>query len=109
MSNQIVQRTIEEKLASAFDPQHLLVENESNNHSVPPDSETHFKVVMVAACFAGKRPVARHQAVYKVLAEELQNPVHALALHLYTEEEWREKAGNAPLSPPCLGGSGSRA
>lgn len=105
MSNNIVQLSIEEKLASGFDPQHLQVENESHNHSVPANSETHFKVIMVSAGFADQRLVARHQAVYGVLADELKAGVHALALHLYTEQEWRDKAGNAPMSPPCLGGS----
>ena len=104
MSNNSVQASIEEKLADAFDPQHLQVENESSNHSVPPDSETHFKVVMVSASFSDQRLVARHQSVYGVLADELKSGVHALALHLYTESEWQDKAGGAPMSPPCLGG-----
>lgn len=100
----IVQQAIEQKLAEAFTPDHLQVINESHQHNVPPGSESHFKVVMVATVFEGKRKVGRHQQVYAVLSEEMAGPVHALALHTYTEEEWRERHGQAPMSPPCLGG-----
>ena len=102
-----VQQTIESRLAEAFSPNHLEVINESQQHNVPPNSETHFKVVIVALDFDSKRKVARHQAVYAVLAEELAGPVHALALHTYTMAEWAERHGDVPLSPPCLGGSKS--
>lgn len=100
-----IQVQIEEKLAAALDPAHLDVVNESHQHNVPPNSETHFKVVIVADAFEGQRKVARHQSVYGLLAEELAGPVHALALHTYTRSEWAERFGEAPLSPPCLGGS----
>lgn len=98
------QQTITEKLRQAFQVQALQVENESHSHSVPKNSETHFKVVLVSDDFAGMRKIARHQAVYKVLSEELQNGVHALALHLYTGEEWADRE-TAPESPACMGGS----
>ena len=103
----IVQQAIEEKLAEAFTPDHLEVVNESHQHNVPPGSESHFKVVMVAIAFEGKRKVARHQQVYAVLSAEISGPVHALALHTYTEGEWRERHGQVPMSPPCLGGDKS--
>lgn len=100
-----IQADIEEKLAAAMAPDHLEVVNESHQHSVPANSETHFKVVLVAAEFEGQRQVARHQRVYALLKDELAGPVHALALHTYTRPEWRERHGEAPLSPPCMGGS----
>ena len=99
-----VQSTLETKLASAFQLLHLQVINESGSHNVPPGSESHFKVVLVSPDFQGQSLMARHRAVNKVLAEELQGKIHALALHTYTESEWQEKQGNAPLSPPCHGG-----
>ena len=104
-----VQQTIESKLAAGLRPDHLEVVNESSQHNVPPNSETHFKVVIVTGDFENKRKVARHQSVYGLLAEELAGPVHALALHTYTRSEWSERHGEAPLSPPCLGGSKSEA
>ena len=100
-----VQSQIESKLAEALAPAHLEVVNESHQHNVPPNSETHFKVVLVADRFEGRRKVARHQDVYALLKDELAGPVHALALHTYTQDEWQDRFGEAPLSPPCLGGS----
>ena len=100
-----VQDSIEQKLQAGFTPVVLDVRNESHMHSVPPNSETHFKVVIVSEQFAGKRSVARHQAVYKALADEMAGPVHALAIHTYTPAEWAEAHGEAPASPTCRGGS----
>jgi stress-induced morphogen len=101
----IVQQEIEQQLASQFTPQYLEVTNESHQHSVPANSETHFKVVLVSAAFDGRRKVARHQQVYAALAPQLEGPVHALALHTYTPLEWQQRQADAPESPQCLGGS----
>ena len=99
---------IEHKLRAAFVPTELSVHNESDQHSVPRGSETHFKVVIVSAAFANKLPVARHQLVYGVLADELQGGVHALTITSRTPDEWLASSAVAP-SPPCLGGSKSAA
>ena len=93
--------TIQLKLSNAFEPQHIDVQCESHMHNVPAGSEMHFRVVMVSDAFASLRKVQRHQKVYAVLSEEMAGPVHALALHLYSPEEWQ---GEAPVSPQCLGG-----
>lgn len=99
-----VQNLIEHKLTEALAPEHLEVVNESENHNVPSGSESHFKVTMVSEAFAGENLIKRHRKVYQLLADELQAGVHALALHLYTLDEWRNKNGQSPLSPPCMGG-----
>lgn len=101
-----VQARIEEKL-QALEPVALSVENESGNHNVAPGSETHFKVAVVSASFEGKRLLERHRTVNRLLADELAGPVHALAIHAYTEEEWIKRGGEDRDSPPCLGGSTS--
>lgn len=98
-----VQTAIENKIVEAFDPVHYQVFNESFMHSVPPNSETHFKVVVVSGAFDGKRSVGRHQLVYKLLAQEIAGPVHALSLHTYTEEEWLKLGSDVPNSPDCMG------
>ena len=98
-----VEDDIIEKLQSALTPAHLEVINESHMHNVPPGSESHFKVVAVTDAFNGKMLVARHRIINKALAEELEGPIHALALHTMTPDEWTQKGG-APESPPCLGG-----
>lgn len=101
----IVQRTIERKLAEALTPDHLEVVNESSNHSVPPGSETHFKVVIVSSVFEGRPLVERHRMVTRLLAEQLNTVVHALALHTFTPSQWAERGGAAD-SPACRGGMG---
>ena len=93
-----VKHDIEQKLR-VLAPLHLVVENESDRHAVPPNSETHFKVTLVAACFLGVSAVKRHQQVYQLLQAELTGGVHALALHLYAPDEWQ---GQAPNSPNCM-------
>ncbi|WP_088330588.1 transcriptional regulator BolA [Lacimicrobium sp. SS2-24] len=99
-----IQSSIEEKLLSHFDPAYLEVVNESHQHNVPTGSETHFKVVLVSPSFDGERLINRHRAVNAVLRDELANHIHALALHTYTDSEWRGLYGGAPDSPECLGG-----
>ncbi|MFC0268846.1 BolA family protein [Kushneria aurantia] len=94
---------IEHKLA-AFEPQWLQIENESHRHNVPPNAQTHFKVTLVSSRFERMMPVKRHQQIYAALADELAGPVHALALHLYTPEEWQARGGARPDSPDCRGG-----
>jgi BolA protein len=103
------QENIISKLTACFSPQHLDVVNESGGHNVAPGSETHFKVVLVSDTFTGQRPLARHRLVHEALAQELAGGVHALAVHTYTEPEWRQRFGNAPMSPPCLGGKAGEA
>jgi BolA protein len=100
-----VQEQIQQQLEQQFAPEFMEVANESHQHSVPANSETHFRVVLVATAFDGKRKVARHQQVYAALASQLAGPVHALALHTYTPQEWQQRQHAAPDSPQCLGGS----
>jgi len=98
-----VEQIVTDKLVGEFESEVLQVTNESYMHSVPAGSETHFKVVLVTDQFAGQRQVQRHQAIYKLLAEELSGPIHALALHTYSGDEWAEAQGQAPSSPQCRG------
>jgi BolA protein len=99
-----VESTIVQKLVKAFSPSHLEVINESASHNVPEGSESHFKVIISANFFCEKTAVKRHQAIYAELNEELSGSIHALSLHVYTEEEW-QSLDAVPKSPKCLGGS----
>lgn len=105
----MIQNSIEEKLTEHFDPAFLEVVNESSQHNVPLGSETHFKVVLVSPQFDGERLLNRHRAVNKVLREEIENHIHALALHTYTGSEWESLYGDIPRSPACMGGSRKKA
>jgi BolA protein len=95
-----IQETITSKLERAFAPHFLLVENESHNHSVAPGSESHFRVIVVSSEFNGKSRIVRQQAVYKVLADEFQQGLHALSQFTYTAEEWALRQ-EVPHSPVC--------
>ncbi|MBK18125.1 MAG: BolA family transcriptional regulator [Rhodospirillaceae bacterium] len=97
----IVQRSIEDKLQRQLDPSFSQVLNESHMHSVPPNSETHFKVIVVSEAFAGKTRVARHQLVNGILADEIAGPVHALSIQAHTGAEWQEREGAVLDSPDC--------
>ena len=101
----IVQQTIEEKIRNALDLVHLEVINESHMHSVPPGSESHFKLVIVSPAFETLNRVQRHQTVNGLLAEELAGPVHALSMETHTAGEWQQRGGQRMQSPACHGGS----
>ena len=99
-----VQQTIETKINEALAPSHLMVVNESYMHSVPPGSESHFKLVIVTDTFTGVPRVRRHQTVNGILKDELAGPLHALSMETLTLEEWERKGGAVRQSPDCLGG-----
>lgn len=103
-ANGPVQREIERKLEENLNPIHLEIHNESHLHSVPPGSEYHFKVIIVSDSFASHKPLARHRTVNKLLAEELDNGVHALTISTFTQNEWAERGGVVATSPKCRGG-----
>lgn len=98
-----MQETITARLQEGFAPLHLEVVNESHMHNVPPGSESHFKVTLVSDRFEGQMLIKRHRAVNQALGD-IMDSIHALALHTMTPEEWFAKGGQAPESPPCLGG-----
>ena len=99
----IVQNQIDARLKNELDVHYMTLENESYMHNVPEGSESHFKLVLVSDAFEGKRLVQRHQLVYGVLKDEMTK-IHALAMHLYTINEWSERSALAPSSPKCHGG-----
>jgi BolA protein len=94
-------------LKDNFKLEYVDVVNESHMHSVPANSETHFKVTIVSEDFQGKSKVARHQLVYGLLGFLMQEGLHALALHTYLPAEWQSLHEKAPDSPNCMGGSKS--
>jgi acid stress-induced BolA-like protein IbaG/YrbA len=56
--------------------------------SVKSDDNVHFEAVVIAPAFAGKRAVQRHQLVYATLGSAVGNEIHALALQVFTPEEY---------------------
>ena len=101
----IIQNQIEEVLTEALNPLHLEVINESGMHSVPPGSESHFKVIAVSDNFDQQSLVFRHRMINELLSDQLAGPIHALSLHALTPEEWKKTGGVTTGSPLCRGGS----
>lgn len=87
-----VQNIIETKLSQQIQCDKLEVINESHHHAGHAHGgvDTHFKVVVISADFAGTGKVARHQKIYKILAAELADTVHALVILAYTPDEWQK-------------------
>ncbi len=54
---------------------------------VSSDDNTHFEAVVVSAEFAGKRPLQRHQLVYKTLGDLVGGEIHALSIKALTPDE----------------------
>ncbi|BBK34496.1 BolA protein family transcriptional regulator [Stella humosa] len=79
-----VQDSIRDKLTQAFAPTALEIADDSHRHAghggARPEGETHFRVEIVSAAFAGRSRVERQRMVYGVLAAELADRVHALQL-----------------------------
>ena len=81
-----MQEKIAARLNQGLAPQHLEVIDESHQHAghagARPGGETHFRVKIAAAAFAGQSRVACHRMVNGLLAEELAGGVHALAIEV---------------------------
>jgi len=76
---------IRTKLTQAFQPVRLAVNDDSARHhghagADVEGGETHFNVEIAAAAFAGKSRVERQRMIHAVLADELNERVHALSL-----------------------------
>jgi BolA family transcriptional regulator, general stress-responsive regulator len=84
-------RRISGKLEREFSPSELQVIDESSQHAghagSRPGGETHFRVHIRAAAFNGKSRIERHRMIHRVLAEELADGVHALAISAYGPDD----------------------
>jgi len=54
---------------------------------VESDDNTHFATEVVSPQFAGLRPIARHQLIYKALGALMGREIHALSINALTPEE----------------------
>lgn len=81
-----VKETIEAKLNDQIKPEQMEVIDESHKHAghagARPEGETHFHINMTASALNGQNRVNRQRMIYKILADELAGPVHALSLNL---------------------------
>jgi BolA protein len=79
-----VSEAIYAKLAAAFAPLRLEIEDDSARHAghagERAGGESHFNVMIESAGFEGMSRLARQRAVLAALATELAGPVHALSI-----------------------------
>jgi BolA protein len=79
-----VKERLTAKLTAGLDPLSLSVIDESHQHAGHggwrEGGETHFRIEVVSAAFIGKSRVERHRIVNGLLADELADRVHALAM-----------------------------
>jgi acid stress-induced BolA-like protein IbaG/YrbA len=61
---------------------------------VASEDNVHFEAVVVAEKFAGLRAVQRHKLVYETLGPLMGNEIHALALKVYTPDEYSGQASS---------------
>lgn len=88
-----VAASIHAKLTEALKPERIDLVDESAMHAGHAAmkglgaGETHFRLIVVADSFRGLPRVQRQRLVYRILAEELAGPVHALAVTALAPEE----------------------
>ncbi len=86
---------LREKLTRTFKPTHLVIENHSathkDHHHGLTGGESHFFVSMASKAFRGESALERQRMVYKTLAQDIKDGLHALELKLYSDEEVAEK------------------
>nr|WP_321461008.1 BolA family protein [uncultured Cohaesibacter sp.] len=79
-----VKQNIEKKLNNQLQPTMLEVIDESDLHigheHARPEGETHFRIRIASPLFASLSRVQAHRMVHDTIKEELEGPIHALAL-----------------------------
>jgi BolA family transcriptional regulator, general stress-responsive regulator len=79
------------KRLAALEPISLELEDESAKHAghagAAPGGQTHWRLSIVSARFAGRPAAARHRMVDQALGDLMQHPIHALAISARAPEE----------------------
>lgn len=82
---------IRQRLTTALSPSLLDLVDESARHAghagARPQGESHFRVSIVSAKFAGKSRVERQRMVFAALGDLMQTEIHALAITALTPGE----------------------
>jgi BolA protein len=83
-----------ERLRTNLDAEHVALEDESARHASHPGAQSgagHYRVLVVAARFAGLDALARHRAVYAAVGDMIPDEIHALSIRSLTPDEWRRE------------------
>ncbi len=86
-----VKQNIEQILQNNLNPVKLIIIDESEEHRGHSEAriggESHFRVLVVSKKFKGLSKINRQRLVYKLLAKELEDHIHALSLTTLTPDE----------------------
>lgn len=101
-----MEQALRVSIEQTFEPEYFELENESHMHSVPPNSETHFRLLVVADVFEGKSRIDRSRLVNDFIKPYMAKGLHALSQRTFTPPEWdKVKDTFKMVSPECRGGS----
>jgi BolA protein len=82
---------IRQRLTAALAPSRLDLSDESAHHAghagARPEGESHFRLLIVAATFAGKSRLERQRMVFAALGDLMQTDIHALSITALTPDE----------------------
>lgn len=81
---------IERRLEASFNPESLLVEDESHlhaGHAGAKDGRGHFRVSIISESFEGMNPIARHRAIYTSMGDLMKTDIHALSIEAIASSE----------------------
>ncbi len=78
------------QLNTDLQPSMLEITDDSHlhaGHAGARDGKGHYSVRIVSACFSGLRPMARHQLVYRAVADMMHTDIHALSIVALAPDE----------------------
>lgn len=82
---------ISRRLEAAFAPSALSVHDDSARHhghgGYREGIETHLRIDIVAAAFAGQSRLARQRSILDLLSDLMDNPIHALQISARSVDE----------------------
>lgn len=92
----MIKTTIEQRINKKLTPSLLFINDFSHQHAGHYDPAqhggTHFDVTVVSDAFLGLSKIKRHQMIYALLDDLMNNPIHALQLTTLTPAEHQAKA-----------------
>jgi BolA family transcriptional regulator, general stress-responsive regulator len=91
MNEESYRARITRKLHEAFTPSLLEIKDDSAAHAghagQHPLGESHFSIIIVSPAFEKMSLVERQREIYRILAEEIKERIHALSLQAFTPDE----------------------
>lgn len=82
-----------QRLTAALTPSRLDLVDESALHAghagARPEGESHFRLLIVSATFAGKSRLERQRMVFAALGDLMQTEIHALSITALAPDEAR--------------------